>query len=171
MSRDLFSVHHSYNIYLAVALGGPDLAAFIHHINYWVTYNERKDQNFHDGRYWMYQTFEELHGHFPYWSIKQLRLIVDKLIKSGVLIKGNYNQNKYDHTVWYSIDYEKVESICPNGQIDKTKTANPISQKGTPIPDNKPYNAIERKDFGSHVKYSNEQYESLCKEHGKEKKE
>jgi len=153
MSKELFSVHHSYDVKLAIALGGPDLAAFMHHISYWIEYNKRKDKNFHDGRYWMYDTFEELHNHFPYWSVKQLRLIVDKLVKSGVLIKGNYNQNKYDHTIWYSIDYEKVESICPKGQIEKTEWENQISQMVEPIPHNKTNNIHKEQQQGVVVFY------------------
>ncbi len=134
------SIHHSFDINLATKLGGVDLAIFYHHISYWIAYNTRTNKNFRDGKYWTYQTFEDLHGHFPYWSIKQLRLIVEKLTKAGILIKGNFNDNRYLHTIWYTIDSQKVESICPNGQIDNSKWENPKSEEGKSIEDNIPYN-------------------------------
>lgn len=134
------SIHHSFDINLATKLGGVDLAIFYHHISYWIAYNTRTNKNFRDGKYWTYQTFEDLHGHFPYWSIKQLRLIVEKLTKAGILIKGNFNDNRYLHTIWYTIDSQKVESMCPNGQIDNPKWENPKSEMGESIEDNIPYN-------------------------------
>lgn len=142
------SSHHTFDIHLASKLGSCEQAIFIHHISYWLQYNERMKRNFHENRYWTYQTFEELHAHFPYWTIKQLRLIIDKLVKNGVVIKGNFNSNKYDHTIWYSIDYEKVKSICPNGQIEKTEWADRTDQMGKSSytdnkPDNKTYTSKE----------------------------
>lgn len=139
-SYNLTSNHHSFDLNLAASLHSVDQAIFIHHISYWLDYNKRMKKNFHEGKYWTYQTLDDLHGHFPYWSLKQLRLIIDKLVKLGILIKGNFNVNKYDHTIWYALDFEKVNSICPKGQIEATERADQYAQKGRPIPDNKTYN-------------------------------
>lgn len=139
-SYEILGPTHNLHVEIATALKSADLALFLNHISYWVNYNKRLGRNFHDGRYWTYQTLKELHAHFPYWTEKQLRLIKEKLIKTGILIKGNFNQSKYDQTIWYTIDYEKVKSICPNGQMDNSKPANGISQNDKPIPDNKPDN-------------------------------
>lgn len=168
---------HTFDIALATALGSPDLAIFLHHIFYWIEYNTRMKKNLREGRYWSYQTFEELKGHFPYWSIKQLRLIVQKLVKSGILIKGNFNNNKYDHTLWYSVDYEKVKSICPKGQIETPERADRTDQmEDSSNTDNKTDNktkeresAPSRKLFGSHVLLSSEEYDSLCEKFTKAK--
>jgi hypothetical protein len=139
-SYDILGPVHNMHIEVATALKSADMALFLNHISYWVNYNKRAKKNYHEGRYWTYQTLKELHAHFPYWTEKQLRLIKEKLIKSGILIKGNFNQTKFDQTIWYTIDYEKVKSICLKGQIDNPKTSNPISRNDRPIPDNKPYN-------------------------------
>jgi hypothetical protein len=103
---------HSFSLEVATALKSVDQAIFLHHIFYWLEYNERAGKNFQEGRYWSYQTLEELQYHFPYWTVRQLRFIIEKLMKAGILLKGNFNENKYDHTTWYSIDYEKYRSIC-----------------------------------------------------------
>jgi hypothetical protein len=166
-----FKSTHSFPIDLATALKSADMAIFLHHINYWLELNERMKKNFHDERYWTYDTIENLHAHFPFWTVKQLRLIIDKLVARGILIKGNYNDTTYDRTTWYSIDWNKVTSICPNGQMHIPKKANRIAQKGKPIPDTIPNASIEsvRKPYGNFVELSDEEYENLCKKEPKEK--
>jgi len=176
--------NHSFSISLATALKSSDQAIFLHHVGYWLKYNERLKQNFHEGRYWTYDTLERLHAHFPYWTQKQLRLIIEKLVQMGILIKGNFNKDKYDRTVWYTIDYEKVKCICPKGQIDLPDQANGIDQKGRPIPHNKPHNKpikkenIEKKEetpleqkivFKEKVQLTQAEYDKLLALHGTEK--
>lgn len=137
------SIHHSFSIEYATLFQSSDMAIFLHHIEYWLRYNSSMKKNWKEGRYWTYQTFEDMHGHFPYWTVKQLRLIVSKLMKMGILIKGNFNKNTFDRTSWYSIDYEKLNNELKNSHCDVPKRANaaPIrangsAQKGEPIPNN-----------------------------------
>jgi hypothetical protein len=73
------------------------------------------------------------------------------LVDKEILIKGNYNKIAYDRTIWYAFmnedlylsdnfhleeigDYQKVNTILPNGQMENTKQSNGISRKGKPIP-------------------------------------
>ncbi len=128
---------HSFDIEIAKALGGADPALLIHHINYWIKFNERAGKNFHEGKYWMYQTIQEMSHHFPYLSEKQIRTHLSKLVEMGILIKGNFNKMKMDHTSWYTIDFQKLFTFCPNGQIDFSKREKGSSQMGRAIPDTK----------------------------------
>jgi hypothetical protein len=167
------SVTHSFRTDWATAFKSADLAIFLHHINYWVDYNTRMKKNFHENRHWIYDTLEALHGHFPYWTLDQLRNIIKKLCDKGILIKGNFNQSKYDRTVWYTIDYDKIaECIWQNSQMEKAESPNQNGRIPTPIPNNKPnneYRDISRKPYGSHVKLSDEEYQTLCSKDPKEK--
>jgi hypothetical protein len=35
-----------------------------------------------------------------------------RLRDSGLLLTGNFNQHGYDRTLWYSIDYDRLEEIA-----------------------------------------------------------
>ena len=119
------SLHHSFDVELA-SLYGIDIAVLVHHFQFWINRNKNLKRNFHDGRTWTYETIEEIAAHFPYWSYKQTRNILDKLVKHQIIIKGNYNKHEYDRTCWYSFKNEKQYiSIdkCPKGQMDYPKRA------------------------------------------------
>ncbi len=163
------STHHSFDIRLATSLG-VDAAIFVHHISYWLEYNERMKKNFKEDRYWTYQTLSDLHGHFPYWSIDQLRHLIKKLTTLGILIKGNFNENRYDQTMWYTLDFSKIPTcMWENSQIDAGNIPTRIGENPKPIPDNKTNNKENIYiAFGSFVKFSQEQYDALIKQHGKD---
>lgn len=142
-------LHHSFDADLAVELKSVDLAILVHHFQYWIRHNAETGRNLHEGRTWFYQTIKDIVAHFPYWSEKQVRTIIDKLVEKGVLIKGNFNKSPYDQTKWYAFkDEEKFsisrnreisqgsQGICPNGQIGSPKSANQSAQTGRPIPNN-----------------------------------
>jgi hypothetical protein len=40
---------------------------------------------------------------FPYFSLGQIRHLIDKLKKEGVLLTANFNKTGYDRTQWYSV--------------------------------------------------------------------
>ena len=94
----------------------PELASIIglnesivlQQIHYWLIINEKKNQNYEDKRYWMFNTYAELQKQFPFWNEKTIKRIVANLKKDGYLLIGNYNKYKYDRTNWYSIDYSKL---------------------------------------------------------------
>lgn len=102
-------VTHSFNASIATQLKSVELAILLHHFQYWVDLNARLKRNFYEGRYWTYQTLKELHAHFPYWSEKQVRTYVDKLVDHGILLKGNFNKTPFDRTTWYTINTEELE--------------------------------------------------------------
>lgn len=108
------SVHHSFDVQLAILLGSPELSILVHHFAYWVRFNERLGKNFRDGCYWTYQTHHELHAHFPYWTPRHLRTLIDKLVKIGILIKGNYNKSVIDHTTWFTLDFKNFDIAVKN---------------------------------------------------------
>jgi hypothetical protein len=118
---------------------------------FWIRLNKANKTNYHDLRYWTYNTNKSLTEYYPFWTEKQVRRIIESLVGKEILIKGNYNKIAYDRTIWYAFlnedlylsdnfhleeigDYQKVNTILPNGQMENTKQSNGISQKGEPIP-------------------------------------
>ena len=139
------NTHHSFDTKTA-RLYGIQEAILIHHMLHWVKYNQRLNRNFIDGRTWTYQTLEEIANHFPYLSKSQVFDTLEKLClgrnrKSKnkgldfepVLLKGDYNKNKYDRTIWYSFvceeKWEIPKCILGNPNIDKQRVSeeNPMN--------------------------------------------
>jgi len=140
------STHHSFDVMLAARFG-IEAAIIIHHFQHWINHNKASSKNFRDGRTWSYQTRKSIAAWFPYLSPHQVRRITDKLVKTGVLIKGNYNKKGNDDTIWYAfVDEEKYttsaeenpvgKSANPNGnRVDES--ANQAGKSATPLPDTK----------------------------------
>lgn len=121
---------------------GVDGSIMIENIHYWISLNRTNNINFYDGEYWTYnskKTFSEL---FPFWTEKQVRRVLDNLIKDGYLKTGNYNKLKYDRTLWYTLTEKGwgLFNVSPNGQMKQTKEAVKTDQIDQPIPNNKPNN-------------------------------
>lgn len=125
-------------------------AILLYNLIFWIAKNEANGKHFHDGRYWTYNSVAAFEKLFPFWTRKQIRGVLDSLEKQGVIMKGNYNEQKYDRTCWYAFTDKFLEtmfpdgqihlpqtgkSICPNGQIEMPKRANRNAEKGKPIPD------------------------------------
>lgn len=101
---------------------GLNEAIVIQQVHYWIKINERKKNNFYDGRYWTYNTLKQWHeDNFDYWSFDTVRRTFSKLEKMGVLIVGNYNPDPRDRTKWYSINYKKIEDIVDEQHEEQCK--------------------------------------------------
>lgn len=147
-------MEHSFDIEIAKKYG-IECAIVYKHILFWIIKNKAHNKNFRDGSYWTYFSISSLQSIFPYFSIKQLRTILEKMKEQGIIKVGNYNSQKYDRTLWYAFveepeelkkivpiglkeeDSQKGKSICPNGQMEFPETANGFSQTDKPIPYNK----------------------------------
>jgi len=140
----------SFNIEFAKRYG-VDEAIMVKSFQFWIRLNKANKINYYDKRYWTYNTNKSLTEYYPFWSEKQVRRIIESLVDKEILIKGNYNKIAYDRTIWYAFinedlylsdnfhleeigDYQKVNTILPNGQMEKTKRSNRFTEKGEPIP-------------------------------------
>lgn len=136
----------------AVLLGVEE-AILLDHFQWFISYNASLDQNFHEGRYWTYNTHSAFEKLYPFWTKKQIKRIIDSLESQGIILKGNFNKSPYDRTQWYAFKNQdqflgslkrenqddknpksqEESSMCPNGQMGKTEWENGKSQMGTCI--------------------------------------
>lgn len=124
--------HRIYSFTAEWALAfGVNGAILLNNLYFWVKKNRENDVNFHDNRYWTYNTLEAFAEQFPFWSKDQIKRIMKDLRDKGVILVGNYNANKYDRTLWYSVDFDKVESML----MDVAKSPYQEDEIATPIPD------------------------------------
>lgn len=92
---------------LAVAIGLNE-AMLLQQVHYWL----QRTKHYHDGRPWIYNTYDEWQEQFPFWSVKTVRNIIGSLEKSELLLSGHFSEHATDRTKWYSVNYEKLDEIA-----------------------------------------------------------
>lgn len=65
----------------------------------------------HVGRNWIYNTYKSWHEQLPFMSEITIKRAVKNLIEKKIIITENFNKSSFDKTLWYSIDYEKLNEI------------------------------------------------------------
>lgn len=143
------SEHHSFDIEIASSYG-IECAILIHHFAHWIKINAKLKRNFHEGRYWTYQTLDEITAHFPYWTRSQVQNYIEMLCTgrsrfstkespkfNPILLKGNFNATPYDRTIWYSFS-DNYSSILCTHKMENKDPLNHDSDDTTPIPDTIP---------------------------------
>ena len=127
---------HHFNIEDAKKYG-VECAVLLKNIGFWIEKNKANKKHFYEGRYWTYNSAEAFASMFNYWSVSQIRRLLCKLEKEGILISGNFNKAGYDKTKWYSI---AENSDVTKSLVDVTESSNGDNEIVTPIPYNKTYN-------------------------------
>lgn len=111
---------------------GLDVAVFVHNIVYWVEQNAANGSNFMDGRYWTYNSMDAFAKLYPMWSKDQVKRIINKCRENDLLLVGEYNENPYLRTKWYSPSDKllalygiemTVDGIWRNRHMEEDETA------------------------------------------------
>lgn len=142
---------------LAVKIGLNE-AIILQQIHYWLLHYEKKQsqKHFRDGHWWVYNTYENWQENFPFWSVATIKRTLTALRKPApgrdrlLVATSEYNQKRYDKTLWYRIDYEALQVIeeekpqvkmthgskCPDGTgqndpMEEVKMTQPIPETTT----------------------------------------
>jgi len=99
---------HMFDIALAEKYG-PVESIILSHLCFWIEKNQHNQRNFFKGRYWVYNSASAFEKIFTYLNKDQIRRVLDKLNKQGVLYIGNFNKIGYDRTLWYSVSDEVMD--------------------------------------------------------------
>jgi hypothetical protein len=124
-------MHHSFDIKYAEKYGVYE-SIMINNFQYWIIKNKANGKHNYDGRTWTYNSVKALEEIFPYWKSGQIRRCIDSLVEQGVLIKGDYNKNRYERPTWYAFF---DESFFLNPKHDLPKTENRTTEIGNSITD------------------------------------
>lgn len=92
---------------LAVALKNVNEAIMLQQVQYWLS---RSTKAF-EGRKWVYNTIDDWKMQFPWMTEKTIRNRFSSLIEKKVIITSNFNRAGFDRTKWYTIDYDKLNSL------------------------------------------------------------
>ena len=123
---------HHFNTEIAEKYGVGE-AILLHNMCFWQKKNIANKNNYHDGKYWVYNSIQAYSELFPYYTDRQIRSILKKLEDKGCLYVGRYNKMKIDRTKWYSVSDEimLIHGIKPNDancQLQLPKNVNAITQ-------------------------------------------
>ncbi len=90
------------------ALIGLEEALVIQQLHYWMNMS----RNEHDGRKWVYNTYEEWQAQFPFMTIRTLQRVMANLVNKYELVAiHRFNSSNWDRTNWYSIKYENLDKL------------------------------------------------------------
>ncbi|WP_431471942.1 hypothetical protein I5168_12085 [Nonlabens sp. SCSIO 43208] len=106
---------------------GTDAAIVLSNIQYWVFKNAANDKNFHDGKYWTYNSVRAFTEIFEWLSTRQIRTCIDKLTQRGYLLEGEYNKDNRDRTKWYTTTDQFT--TLPKSKMQLTKLTSPLDKK------------------------------------------
>lgn len=126
---------HSFNVEIAAKYGILEAILF-QNIYYWITKNEANNTNYHDGRYWTYNSINAYRQMFPYATDHKLRTALKRLEEDGLIVTGNYNTDQMNRTQWYALsDYglrfaKNDKCILQNCQMDLPKMTNASAENG-----------------------------------------
>ena len=122
---------HSFGIDIATEYGIEE-ALLLGYVYYWVCRNKEKGVNFHDGKYWTFDSRRALGKKFPYISPSKIYRAFNHLEKEGLLLTGNYNKITRDRTTWYTLS-EKGLSLF-EGDFSIVQNEPPIVQNEPTLP-------------------------------------
>jgi len=108
---------------------GIEKAILLQRIFYFVEHNKNTNQNFHDGKYWFYDTAKAFLEKFLFFkSVKSVYRWMKQLETDGWILTGNYNEDANDTTKWYTygptmLEYLK-KTASQNESLEKEKHEN-----------------------------------------------
>ena len=94
-------MEHKFNIQFAKDYGIEE-AIILDNIYFWIAQNVANEKHKHDGRYWTYNSAKAFSELFPYMNGTKIYRVLTNLENLGLIIKGNFNKEKYDRTNWFS---------------------------------------------------------------------
>lgn len=115
---------------LAKAIGLNN-AIFLQQLHFWCDIaDELGYGKLHDGERWVYKTAEEWQEKdFPFWSVVTVRRIINSLHDQGLIYAMYLNDDKWDRTLFYRINY--LHKILACDQIDNMHVIKKIKSKSS----------------------------------------
>lgn len=107
-------MEHHFNTDIANEYGIEE-AIILHNLFFWISKNAANGKNFYDGSYWTYNSISGYAKLFKYINIDKIRRVIASLVKNGLIKKGNYNDNKMNHTNWYAFTDKGLEYLSAHG--------------------------------------------------------
>lgn len=122
---------HMFDVRVA-ELYGVNCAVILQNLWHWIRKNEANGIHFHDGNTWTYNSTKAFCKLFPYLTQRQIETALKTLREEGIIETGNYNENRYDRTLWYAVT-EKGRCILEGREMESASEGNGFHMEGESI--------------------------------------
>lgn len=136
-------LEHHFRIDIAERVG-VNAAIIYNSIVWWCSTNKDAGKHYYDEHWWMYHPRSAWVKSFPYLSDKNIQTAIEKLIEAGLIIKGNYNTDKFDRTNWYALADESPLTISGQSTTPKCleDSVSPLTTSGQSIDHQRSINIV-----------------------------
>lgn len=123
-------MQHIFDVDVATKYGLTE-AILLSNLYYWIEHNRANERNYYNGTYWTYNSVKAFKTLFPYLSERKIHNALKRLQEQGIIETGNFNENTYDRTLWYSLTkvghciMQKCKmdnAILSNGNVENVKS-------------------------------------------------
>mgnify|MGYP001147951482 CR=1 FL=1 len=98
---------------------GLNEAIIVQQVHYWL--NPKFNKNYFEGRYWVWNTYEQWQRQFPFWGMNTIRRAIANLEESKILL--SFVTRDFKKLKYYSINYDLLQNFISNKIVEETKTA------------------------------------------------
>lgn len=90
---------------------GLNEAIILFQIRNFVLWAKRNNQHCFEGRHWTHNTRKAWSEHFGFMSEKQARDAIENLVKKGILIKGDFAENRFRRPTFLSLNDDSALAL------------------------------------------------------------
>ena len=92
MSNITNNVEYHFKVDDAIEYGVNE-AILIYNFRFWIMKNKANGTHFHEGRTWTYNNHRSLCELFPFWSLQQMKRLIESLVKKKAIINERILDN------------------------------------------------------------------------------
>jgi DnaD/phage-associated family protein len=98
---------------------GLNSAIVLQQVHYWlvIAKKAKDDRKYIDGRWWVYNSYEEWKENFPWWSLPTIKRAILRLEKFNLLISKEMRARDWDHTKWYTVNYDLLDELTDSIKV------------------------------------------------------
>ena len=114
-------MNHIFNVQIAENYGLEE-SILLENIHFWIVKNKANNQNYHNGKYWTYNSIKAFSALFPYMSESKIYRALKNLEENGLIEIGDFNTDKYKRPSWYTLT-EKALKLYNDKDLFQNETS------------------------------------------------
>ena len=127
-------MNHIFNVKIAENYGLEE-SILLENIHFWIAKNKANNQNYHNGKYWTYNSIKAFSALFPYMSESKIYRALKNLEENGLIEINDFNESRYKRPSWYTLT-EKALKLYNDKDLFQNETST-FQNEISSITDNK----------------------------------